>query len=526
MAFGPSPETVSGYEHNLMEVDHGLYESSSNNEGITIIDITNFEAPSYCYKHHGKNPLNAKEYTEISDHKPTLDETLAAYFEKLQVISPSVLAVACPQTRRPASDSLTRPKDPKKAARCSLPTLADLMLGPTIQQAIQSEDISISEILEPFFRIPEKAAAILDALRVAHAQHSAESPFYGQSVLALISKIVEANPKRVILSDLQIPSDGLIEVLSVLEESHPIGYLDVSHNKNVTIETLRAILEAHPDIHRLVLYGTSITEDDLETLLYEERSLFFRVDELIHPLMFSHDECSTWSHPAFSFFFNDPEPMLQPRFSSLVSTPILKPSVVLQSIQDLCSAWTAIYSSEDPYELHRQAKGIPMLSSGPSSVDGEWYQRPIICSPFPSRKAFKEGWMFVMILSDPMRYGKNSSMYGFLRPKTAPSESSRPGFSTRVARPNYEVHDLSSFLAELKAEGYPEPPASLVGSTIASLERFKELVSSQPIEPCFLDLYEMGRMKKPVLTPLTQERLGDFTSNAILLHYLSEHVMF
>ncbi|KAL0066234.1 hypothetical protein AAF712_006664 [Marasmius tenuissimus] len=452
MAFGPSPETVSGYEHKLMDVDHGLYESSSNNEGITIVDITNIEDPSYCYKHHGKNPLNAKEYTEISDHKPTLDETLAAYFEELQVISPSVLAVACPQTSRTASDSLTRPKVPKKAVRCSLPTLADLVLGPTIQQAIQSEDASFSEILEPFFRIPEKVAAILDALRAGHAQHSGENPFYGRNVLAFISKIVEANPTRVILTDLEIPSNGLIEVLSVLEESHPVEYLNVSNNKNVTIETLRAILEDHPNIHRLVLYGTSITDDDLESLYTKSYG--------------------NWSHPAFSFFFNDPEPMLQPRYSSLASTPLLKPSVVLQSISDLCSAWTAIYSSEDPYDLHRQAKGIPMLSSGPSSVDGKWYQRPIICSPFPSGKAFREGWMFVMILSNPIRYGTNSSMYGFLRPKAAASESSPSEFG-RGALADYEVHDLSSFLAELKVEGYPEPPANLVESTVASLERFE-----------------------------------------------------
>ncbi|KAJ8085650.1 hypothetical protein PM082_004468 [Marasmius tenuissimus] len=224
-------------------------------------------------------------------------------------------------------------------------------------------------------------------------------------------------------------------------------------------------------------------------MLEQERHLFFGVDELIHPLFFSPYN-RKGRYPAFSFFFSRPGGLISTQFAvSVASSPLLVPSVVLQSVADLFKSW--VFALEMPererFDYAHVAKSMPMLSGGTADYsDKPWYQRPVICSSFASDRAFSEGWMFVLVLAPEMDPTEASRLYGFIR--------------------GNRVYDLTSFVLELKAEGYPEPPAILV-EEIEKLEaRLKELVSRSQVR-----LY--GYDFVPVLLPLTEGNFGNFTGS-------------
>ncbi|KAL0066232.1 hypothetical protein AAF712_006662 [Marasmius tenuissimus] len=279
-----------------------------------------------------------------------------------------------------------------------------------------------------------------------------------------------------------MPSSRLIEILSVLDASHHIQYLNISHNKYVSVKTLRAILEAHPHIHRLVLYDTSISRDDLNSMLEQERHLFFGVDELIHPSLFSSNDRER-RYSAFSFFFSVPGHVPTSHKAALTSTPLLIPSVVLQSVADLIKSWIAAYEMDgiEGGQFAEVARTMPMLAGG----------------------SFPEGWMFVLILSSI--WSGEPCLYGFIR---------------TTANRKKSVYNLTSFVAELKAEGYPEPPASLVEEIEELEERLKEIVALDSQSGLFAREIFSDLGKDPLaLLPLTEASLDKFMQSQVHRNY-------
>ncbi|KAK1221360.1 hypothetical protein PQX77_015829 [Marasmius sp. AFHP31] len=493
-AFGPSPSPFTGFNGSrALNVEDAPY-SDDNDEGLTIFDIADPNNPAYCHDLSRAGPFSATEYCERSLHEYYLDQGLFDYFDQVKVIPGNALAETWPGTF--AGSSSPSPSMISSQDQVPVPTLADLTLAPAIQQVAESGEPSF-EFLEPFLRLPEKAASILNVLRDMNSRLRRDTAFYKQpGVLGLIKRIVEAHHNIINPTDLTIPSNRLIEILSILKASHRIQYLNLSHNKHVSIQTIRAVLEAHPRIHRLVLYGTSISGGDLNSMLERERHLFFGVDELIHPLLFSLDN-RTRRYPAFSFFFSRPGCLSSTHFAvSLASSPLLTPSVVLQSVADLFKSWIAALgmSESERFDYGHVAKSMPMLSGGAADYsDKPWYQRPVICSSFASDRAFSEGWMFVLVLAPELDPSKVSRLYGFIR--------------------GNQVYDLTSFVLELKAEGYPEPPASLVQEIEKLEERLKELVSRSRSELCDYEFV-------PTLLPLTEGNLNNFRTSEALRSYV------
>ncbi|KAJ8085649.1 hypothetical protein PM082_004467 [Marasmius tenuissimus] len=145
--------------------------------------------------------------------------------------------------------------------------------------------------------------------------------FYEQPTASgLVERIIRAHPDTINLTDLTMRSSRLIKVLSVFDASHRIQYLNISHNNYVSVKTLRTILEARPHIHRLVLYGTSISGDDLDSMLKREGHLFYGVDELVHRSLFSSNDRER-RYSAFSFFFSVPGHVPTSHKAALTSTP-------------------------------------------------------------------------------------------------------------------------------------------------------------------------------------------------------------
>ncbi|KAL0568454.1 hypothetical protein V5O48_013533 [Marasmius crinis-equi] len=442
-----------------------------NNEGITVFDVTDPKEPAYC---HGladmtTAPVSAEHYTKYNGRSDELNEDLAAYFEHAKLIERSALAETWPdEYGLDEADVPSGATEEDTHAVATIPALADLALKPAVQQAIENADF---EVLERFAGIPEKASSMLNALRARHDSS------YSPTTLAFIAKLVEFNSTNIDLSGLTIPSDELLKILSAIRISAPILYLNISHNQHVSVDTVRKLLKARPTIHRLVLYGTSIDDEDLESLLNDEPALFYSVDELMHPFMFSRKHPHSKHRAAFSIILSSDA--LTPPQASFASTPLLNPTVILQSLVDLFRAWCFVLETDNPdIQFNpgiQQTTALAVLSGGIRKDGQRWGERPVICMPISSMQTPYEGWSFVAAFSTWGPFYV-SPLYGFIRPKRR-LELDESGTRKQCTLPEYDIFDLRDFVTELKAEGYPEPPASLVDEAEGQLERVKELVS-------------------------------------------------
>ncbi|KAL0579174.1 hypothetical protein V5O48_002855 [Marasmius crinis-equi] len=429
---------------------------TDNDDGITVFDVTDPTNPSYCHAmlYHFA-PITAKTYA--GEYHENLTEELEAFFSIVKLIPRAALAEAWPSDVRLNSKRPSQAPQSDTSDAIPLPSLSDLALKPAIEQAIADGNM---EPLGHFAWSPEKAALITSILRDRSGRQSPLEP----TAVTLLSKVIEANPITIDLSDFTITSDQIMEVLASLNSDQAIHYLNLSHNTNVTSGTLRSLLVAHPLIRRLVLYGTSIADEDIDALLSENRSLFHHVDQLIHPSVFSFTERKT-STPAFSFYVT-PGVMA---CNNALSLPILNPTMILQALSDLFKAW--IMRLE-----HKTTRGgdlgtshtasLAIFSSAPREEGRKWSQRAVISFPLPAENLFSEGWLFMFNMS-AMTYNPS---YGFLRPK----------HKQHNVDAGYEIHDFDSFIVELKREGYPEPPAGLVEEVGRLLQRLKEGVSPPP----------------------------------------------
>ncbi|KAL0571671.1 hypothetical protein V5O48_010289 [Marasmius crinis-equi] len=448
-----------------------------NNSGITVFDVTDPTNPSYCHcaSLHRLTPITAAKYAGKFEHYADiypahLTEGLGAFFDVVKLIPHAALAEAWPDDFRPypkTSSRKTSSRDhedqPPQSDAVPMPSLSDLALKPAIEQAIADGNI---EPLEHFAWSPEKAALITSILRARSG-----NPLEPVAV-TLLSKVIEANPVAIDLSDFMITSDQVVEVLAGLNSDQAIHYLNLSHNTNITSSTLHSVLVAHPLIHRLVLYGTSIADEDIDTLLHENRSLFHHVGQLIHPSVFSFTRRKTFT-PAFSFYAS----LGGMALDNALSLPMLNPTMILHALSDLFKAWIR------PLELKATTGGdlgmshsasLAIFSAAPQEAGRKWSQRAVVCCPLPAKNIFSKGWLFMfnmstMSLTDPS--------YGFLRPKRPGDEEAA---SQRDDDPDHEIHDFDSFITELKREGYPEPPAGLVEEVEKLLRRLKEKFSSRP----------------------------------------------
>ncbi|KAL0066066.1 hypothetical protein AAF712_006897 [Marasmius tenuissimus] len=424
--------------------------SIKNDEGITVFDVTDPANPSYCLSEgrHGP-PITAVKYAyDRARHSgyPDLDEELRTYLEGVNLISRSALFEAwpadfeCPANHDSSEASGRRSPD----LEVLLPSLSNLTLKPAVEKAIADED---TEALEHFAWNTEKASLILSVLR------SRDS--FGPAALSLLIKMVETQRGNspIDLSDLSLTSEQVLEALAGLRES--INYLNLSHNPRVTTTTLRSVLETHPRIRRLVVYGTSISDEEITALVCQERSLFYHVEQLIHPAFFSYRQMAT---PAFSFCVANAG-VCDWRNINAVSLPYVNVSAIIQSLGDLLRACITLGVGPGPLGGGIGDSQTPLLalfSGAPREEGRRWGQRTVV-SAVHSRRA----------RSYP-RVG-----FAFL------TESGGEEGWSKVGR-QFEIHHFRSFIAELVKDGYPEPPSSDVEEVAGLLEKLDEMLKTVP----------------------------------------------
>ncbi|KAF8154556.1 hypothetical protein B0H34DRAFT_676316 [Crassisporium funariophilum] len=493
-----------------------------NNDGITIIEITDPEKPSYCFVIIRSSdvlprmsPLSASQYVRSYYPKPeniSMDEddkaeeasVLATLqpFESSSLISSHMLAEAWPgEYKAKISTNLAATSSDLLTPRATVgvPSLADMVIGPALHHALQTGEIAQ---LEPFFWQPNKVTQMKQNLRTYD--------MLSGDAISLLTKIVNhelGETKTVDLANFCLMDDQIIAILSAQEG---VEVLKLSHSK-ITIGGIRQLLPILPCLKRLVLMGTTITDDDVLALYSENPKLCNNIEAFIHPV-FLKDIRRGVAPNAFS----------QITYTSsgtvAASIPYFTPAMIVQSITD---NFSALMQDDEDAVRTAMCSLNPMLAIYASDHrrDGKlWAERSVPFVPQNTHRARalsnREGWVLAYWTDE----FEGDQSYAFVRGKRGfekeYKEKMREVFGdTKTARPPgmteaqkraklesiraeyadklYEIFDLRSFFQELAREGRPLPPAD----AYARLEELFTKLDTKEGSPK-LKMMTMGIFKK------------------------------
>ncbi|KIM36187.1 hypothetical protein M413DRAFT_427845 [Hebeloma cylindrosporum] len=229
----------------------------------------------------GARPLSATEYVNSYywiDEVPTEPflSTLRPY-ESVPLLTIQTLAEAWPDEYGalvPATEA-TEVAGNNQQPR-EFPLLADLVLKPAVEQAL----LSGSHELELIMAISDKRCKIKEILR------SRQDPIPASGI-PLLSKLVELEiydqPTKTVDLSQYLLSDH--QILDIVAQHPDLGVLNLSHNKQITIAVVENLLVALPKLRRLLLLNTSISEEDVISLLERRPELFRHLEGFIHPAL-------------------------------------------------------------------------------------------------------------------------------------------------------------------------------------------------------------------------------------------------
>ncbi|CAA7259652.1 unnamed protein product [Cyclocybe aegerita] len=220
-----------------------------NNDGITIIDLTILESPSYCYvKFSRPKSINARQYIQAQV------QSALRPLESLPLISTDVLEEVWPSDYRTVQK---RGRVPSSV----MPAGVDADLAA----------FDIDKILSEPFDIVRLKKYLLAQDRIE------------DNLLHLFNKIIELETKNdqvVDLSQYRLRHEQISKILS----SHTnVEVLKLSHNKAVSMAFVQQLSPTLPRLRRLVVLNTSITKDEVRTAFCDNPKLFHGLEAFIHP---------------------------------------------------------------------------------------------------------------------------------------------------------------------------------------------------------------------------------------------------
>jgi hypothetical protein len=262
-----------------------------------------------------------------------------ASLKDAKVVTLEMLAEAWPDEYE---NSLSKAQEKKAAdvemqseseVNSDLPSLADMTLVPAVAHAITSGETAD---IETMLWMPGKIPGVKTALR-------AQSPFPDAGVallVKLLQKELEPDSRKLDLSGFSLSSAQIKTLVSAI---NGIETLDLSRNPLVAIDTVRVVLTALPQLKRLVLLGCStISLEDINSLLVSEPKLFYHLEALIHPALLREleDASVTSSYPCgFSYIG------IHNNFLKACSLPFFTPSRVVQALTDVLQPLCVKYGS-------------------------------------------------------------------------------------------------------------------------------------------------------------------------------------
>jgi hypothetical protein len=284
---------------------------------------------------------------------------------------------------------------------CKIPELADLAVKPAVERGLKLEDTTV---LEDLLWMPGKPEAIAEIL-------SAQRPF-PDSGLALLAKVIGPGvetQKTVNLSSYDLSGQQIITIASQFKDAE---VLRLSHNKGITVDVLDNILPSLPNLRRLVLLGTLITDDEVCNLLAKQTALCPNIQAIKHPSFLKAGE---ENYPnGFSIIVMS----VDHRIVSGASIPWLNPPQIIQNVTD----YLAPFSPDDPFGASSLLQSAIVLQAALGcelrNVGQAWGSRGVLLFPQFSLCGFRgEGWLFAFQTSSygDALTGQNLNKYAFVR---------------------------------------------------------------------------------------------------------------
>ncbi|KAI0321732.1 hypothetical protein OF83DRAFT_1168141 [Amylostereum chailletii] len=466
-----------------------------NDDGITIIDVTDPSIPAYCFNMIQEAPISAKQYVrqyyrgpkphkEIDPVQADILQSIAA-LEGEPMVMYEMLAEAWPgEYKTPKAKRTRRGTKGRKATRGGqakggeegkaggqakkdtfplIPSFADMALARAVPFALECGDTAAIE--EMLWR-SDKAFAVKSILRTSAMSDTA---------LRLLISLVAAEQETGALdiSGFSLSHEQFIQITPTLSPN--LQSLDLSNNSSLTIDAVWRVLTAAPNLQKLSLLGcTAITNDDIYRLVDSCPTLLYHMEAFLHtaflqPLMDSRDECPYI--PRFTFIGME-DPDVSMRYPRAVALPYFTPARVVHALTVLLRSLLsdAMFSCPDRLMEHGLFPHTA-FSAVPLREGQSWNQRTVANVPQYSTK--RVGWMFCLKRGS-RSYRKNG--FAFVRWLDAPINADVP--SSKDAEENAalsqdvesevigitqlptsvpEIHDLKSFLGCMAAEGRPLP---------------------------------------------------------------------
>ena len=470
--------------------------STDNNDGISVIDVTNPTAPSYCFvsvyelelakkEVPALVPLSAEQYVRAyypkytSPPKPGPKETekeaierrkvlaaendvqdVIAKLQDVKLIDLEMLAEAWPAEYDPdgklkgTANIVTGPVTDDVCSPFN-PRVSPAYLASAIERGATRD-------FEARVWMPGGASAIKAALRLL-------SPFPDagmELLMKVMEKEVSGPDAELDLTGLSLSSAQLEKLVSPMKE---VSVVNLSHMPTLDIDGVCTVLAKFPRLKRLNLLGSpSISADSIYSLLHTRYHLFNHLESLIHPSLLGElkdaADCCPYCN-AFSFIGVNP----YTRRLKACSLPFFTPSRVIQALIDTLQPLCSGHDSESFLET---SFPIQAAFSSVRAPGQKWSERDTVIIPQLSLRALKgEGWTFAMNSS------YSNSSFAFLRFKSQspvasgkeqPEAEGKEKGATLAPNENdavgWEIHDLASFVNQLVLDGKPRPPDDLVNN--------------------------------------------------------------
>ncbi|KAM5532637.1 hypothetical protein V8D89_013681 [Ganoderma adspersum] len=491
---------ISGWElkGSALLASMGCWDGD-NNDGISVLDITDPEHPAYCFL-QSKDVLDAYGYlttyypyrtkerdggviqddseTESgkADQRPSspnedmellLHRLRAIYgLESVPVITADILREAWPYVRfRDSIDSLATSMTTTEVVATDepsvVPSLVDLTFGAAVKHSLESEDTSG---LERFLWLPGKASEIKKILRdLIQFLH-----FGIRLLVRVLSELQE--DARVDLSDFQRSGTQIVEVLSGRSK---ITFLNASFNSLLVADDVPKLLEVAPSLRRLVIIGCpSIVDAHILALVQREPSRFKSLEGLLRPAFLTVEKPKPYP-TAFTLVSVGDSGL------ECASVPFFTPVQVVQALIDVLP-WKDAKKNRDQKGTSTPMMGFSAFHSGTWAPDEKFGRRPVVSVPCQTSllpRGQNEFWAFFVSRTSQFSFAKNQkNMWGFVhftRCEGEPTDGSAdpPAIKPAPARRKAQVpkpecagqlYDLRGFLESMASEGRPMPSEAAV----------------------------------------------------------------
>ncbi|TFY61032.1 hypothetical protein EVJ58_g4766 [Rhodofomes roseus] len=414
-----------------------------NNDGITVIDVTDPGSPAYCFMsgEGSMRPITARGYMLYYDDIGDVPAHTLRAFDCIPLVTQDIIDEAWPPQDKlegaetgPSTDGDNFPRD---TANSLISSLAELSLGLALDQAISIGDTSD---IERLLLQPQK----VDLVR-SHLQRHKPFP---NSALSLLEAVLadEHDSEAVNLSGFNLSGKQLLQVLSSHNEA--VRTLNISFNEVITSEGMSKLLAAMPCLRRLVLIGcTSIMDDDLCDLMRTEPELFYTLDTLLHPMLLEIKEPPQWP-VAFTFAgsFDMPGEM---RGCCL---PVFTPTSVVQSLLDFHDMAMAFLQLSDLKSASRGGMTAQAAFTAVREPDVRWSRRALAAAPLFGVDEWNmpPNWVCIFHYGDCELPAATAFQYAFVKHNRA---SHSP--DGKAVKASVQYFDLPGFLTMLKRERRP-----------------------------------------------------------------------